>query len=216
MPQFLIQQSETFYQRTQGKLDYDEIEAQIGRIERMMKKYELSLPFFVKVDAWRAYTEESDFDLWILERLGWGRWKDEFRLVYAMEGLPIPHLEDAEIVTVNSASPPLLSTARELCWSEEIVAEEVHACPLTDLPEAIKQKVYPHIDQLLFDFGETLIQMDSCSDEFDLYLQSRIDDYLERIGLEEPDDTVDAIVHYFKNERRLELFQEFLESEQSS
>lgn len=191
-----------------------QLEQELKHLENLLTKYKLNFPYFFKIDAWRAFQEEVSFDLWILERLGWGKWKNKYRLLYVMEGIPVPHLEDAEVVSVNSASSPYLVGAKDLAWSEEIHPEEVQASPIFELPNSIKEKAYPFLADFLESLAETIEQMETHNQEFDRFLESKIDEYFERIGSDRTKRRSTAIEKYFRQDRRVELFFEFLEEKE--
>lgn len=215
LPQLLESRAKEFIKyRSISRSDLPTIEAQMKQLESLLLKYKLSFPFFVKVDAWRAYCEEVNYDLWILERLGWGKWKDEYQFLYVMEGLTIPKLDNAEVISVNSASPPFLTGAQDLNWSEQIIAEEVQAATLGSVPSAVKEKAYPFLEDFLYNLSETLRQMETYDDEFSSYIEQKIDEYMDRIGDRGPQKKVDAIQKYFRIDRRVELFHEFLEDKE--
>ena len=213
LPQILERQSREFkkYSHHINPNDLSSVEAKLDRIESLLNRYEYYFPYFVKVDAWRAYCEDSNYDLWVLERIGWGRWNKENRLIFVMEGVSIPKLDNAEVISVNSASPPFLTGARELDWSEQILAEEVQAALVTELPNAVKEKIYPFLEEFLIQLSETISQMEKYDDEFSVYLEQKIDEYLERVGDGRKRRKSEAIHRYFTIDRRVELFYEFLE-----
>lgn len=179
-------------------------------LEKILAEYGLPFTFFSKVDAWRAYQEIKDHELWVLERVGWAEWKGATRLLYCMEGITIPELENSEIVTVNSISPPFLTGAHELEWSEEILAEAVQVGAIEDLPEALRLKVSLHMPRFLRELADTLLQMEVHKQAFNDYVKSRIDEYVEKVG-ERQQRKLETIETYFKHERRVELFHDFME-----
>lgn len=190
----------------------DRVEADVYQLEDLLKKYAVDFPFFIKVDAWKSYSPDPEYDLWVLERIGWGKWKDEYQVLFCLEGLPIPKMEDAEVVSVNSASPPFLISAKDLQWTEEILPEEVQASELARLPYALKEKVYPYLDELVLSLGETIDQMEAYGNEFSDYLEGKIDEYLKRFEHDPFHTRTEAIQAYFRSDRRVELFYEFLEA----
>jgi len=179
-------------------------------LEQIIADYSLPFPFFSKVDAWRAYQEIKDHELWVLERVGWAEWKGATRLLYCMEGITIPELENSEIVTVNSISPPFLPAAHELEWSEEVLAEAVQVGAIEDLPEALRLKVSLHMPKFLRELADTLLQMDVHKQAFTAYVDARINDYVQKVG-ERQIRKLETIETYFKHERRVELFHDFME-----
>ncbi len=187
---------------------------QLLSIESLFRDYHLSFPFFSKIDAWRAYNEESDHELWVLERVGWGEWNGEWSLLYCMEGISIPLMEDSEIITVNSISPPFLANAVDLEWSEEILADAVQVAKVGQLPDAIRYKLNLHIAKFLYELAETLTQMEIHQIEFEEYVEKRIREYTARLGDKLP-KKLDSIGKYFREERRVELFHDFLEEIQT-
>ena len=170
----------------------------------------LDFPFFSKVDAWRAYGEASDYELWVLERMGWAEWRGAPKLLYSMEGISIPSVEESEIITISSITPPYLAAATELLWDAEIEAGSVQVAAVEDLPEAIRFKLSMHMPKFLRELAETLDQMESHQLEFSDYIDARVEDYVTKLDASQK-EKLSAIDRYFRQERRLELFHDFLE-----
>lgn len=209
LPTLLAHRADEYNQfRFSNSKHFSKIEKEVLGLEKLLSNYKIDFPFFCKVDAWRAYHENVDQDLWILERIGWGKWKRKFRLLYVMEGLSIPRMGDAEIVTVNSLSPPFLGAARELCWTDEIFPEEVQACQLVKMPNALKEKTYPLLEEFASSLSVTLEKMEVYDKEFSEFLEDKIQDYIAKTGAE---TKANRIENYFRHDRRVELFHEFLD-----
>lgn len=187
----------------------DLVQKEVEQVQALLQEYKMEFPYFFKVDAWRAYHEGPEMELWVLERVGWALWRDEPQFLYCMEGLAIPQLEDTEIISVNSASPPYLPAAREIIWTDEIAAEAVQVARLSELPKAVRNKAYFVFPRMLEELALLLTQMDQYGPEFKEFLDDKIEEYLLRTG-EKQTRRVDSIKTYFRSERRIELFQEFL------
>lgn len=212
LPSLLMSLSREFSKASQSPSSDFDFSRSIERLERVLRNYSVSFPYFYKTDAWRAFGgDETQMDLWILERLGWGKWKTKFRLLYVMEGIPVPQIEDAEVISVNSNSSPYLVGARPLEFDEEILAEEVQVSALADVPEALREKALLCLADFAAIFAATLSQMEVYDQEFDQFVESKIDEYLDKIGCLRGKKKSLAIEKYFRNERRAELFFEFLE-----
>gem|GEM_PF-4389241 len=212
LPLILEKRAKDFVRyRSISSSNIDSIEQKVRQLESLLNQYQMWLPFFAKVDAWKAYYKENHYDLWLLERIGWAKWKRGYGFLYVLEGLSIPKLENADVITVNSSSPPFLPAAHELNWSDQILAEETQVAPLLEIPNAVKEKVYPYLEEFLFHLSATLRQMEELDDEFSQYLDQKIEEYLSRIGTHDGDSDHRAIQKYFRIDRRVELFHEFLE-----
>jgi hypothetical protein len=181
------------------------------QISSILKDYSrVEFPFFTKVDAWRAYGASDVNELWVLERLGWGEWKGEHQLLYSMEGIEVPSVEESEIVTISSITPPYLQIATELAWDQEIEGGSVQVAPLELLPEAIRLKVGLHTPKFLRELALTLDQMEEHQIEFAEYIRARIQEFTARLDPSQR-KKIDQIDRYFWQERRIELFHDFLE-----
>lgn len=201
--------------RLADHIAFEEGDRAVNSLEHLLRQYHLNFPFFIKIDAWKAFYESPDEDLWILERIGWGRWKKEFQLLYVTEGLSIPRLEDAEVISVNSSSPPFLMGACEMEWGEQMAPEQVQTCRLDELPQAMKDKAYPYLEELAMSLSETLEQMTAHESEFSEFLNQKVQEYLDKLGERPPEIKSKAITKYFRNDRRFELFQEFMQDHES-
>lgn len=213
LPNLLSKRAKTFTRaRSLRSEQLELISHDLSKLEDLLKHYQLDFPFFTKVDAWKTTSFDEEHDLWVLERIGWGVWKESYQLLFCLEALPIPKMPDAEVVSVNSASPPFLAAAQLLDWTKEIQSEDVLVSPLSELPLPLKEKAYPCLDELVWSLADTINQMESYQEEFQCYLEDRIQEYLERFDQELFHSKAEAIQSYFRSERRVELFYEFLES----
>lgn len=186
-----------------------EADKKISSLEVVLNDYQIDFPFFVKVDAWQSYTEIEDSDLWVLERIGWGRLKNKFTMLFVAEGICVPRVENAEIVSVNCSTPPFLASASRLDWKKEIGIDEVRACELTQLPDAMKEKTYQQLEEWCLDLAQTLNQMETYDREFSEFLEAKIAEYLDQPDFQ--DIKSEQIRYYFHHDRKVELFQEFLD-----
>jgi len=213
LPSLIERRAKSFVKyRSFRPQDIQLFEKEVVDAERMLQHHEFKWPFFIKVDAWKAYSEHPDLDLWVLERMGWGKWKRRHRFLYVMEGITIPKMQNAEVISVNSMSPPFLTAAEDLRWSDQIVAEDVQASQLDAIPNAIKEKAYPMFEECLYQMGETIIQMEKYEEPFSEFIDQKIDEYLGRVStISSERKASDAIEKHFRVDRRVELFYEFLE-----
>jgi hypothetical protein len=187
----------------------------IGEIEENLQRYRLNFPLFSKVDAWKAPEVTGEAEVWILERMGWGNWKKKNRLLYVIESVSIPPMEGAEVLSVNSNSPPYLSAAKPIEWDCEILPDEVQAVPLKEAPPLLKEKSYPYLPEFLFFLSETLDQMALHHLEFADFMEEKVEEFVKSKATTRDKKRRSAIEEYFQTERRAELFMEFLQLKQS-
>jgi len=217
LPRYLESRAEKLLQLDDRQEDeiLPAFDSAIARIEESLRLYQLDFPLFLKVDAWRSPLQGSETELWTLERIGWGKWKRRSRFLYVIEAIAIPQLDEAEILTVNSNSPPLLAGAKELDWEQEIKADGIQAVSLSDAPLVFKEKAYPFIPEYLFYLSDTLQQMDLHQVEFQEYMDQKVDEFVRNKGKVGVETRRGAVHRYFQTEGRAELFLEFLSQKHS-
>ncbi|TVQ78416.1 MAG: hypothetical protein EA369_06835 [Bradymonadales bacterium] len=183
----------------------------LGEIESQLRRFQHDFPLFLKVDAWRIGENAEGSEIWILERIGWGSWRGERQLIYVLECLELPRMEGAEVVSITTHSPPYLQAAVPLDWERELSDHEVQVVALSEAPPLLKEKLYPFVPEYLFFLSETLIQMNQHQTEFHDFVEEKVDEFVS----EEPEAfdlrNRSQIQHYFKTERRAELFLEFMQ-----
>jgi len=212
LPSLLMGLSKDLIKSLDSKRSEQDFKRTVAHLERLLQTYSVSFPYFYKTEAWPSFADdERSMDLWVLERLGWGKWKSRFRLLYVMEGIPVPQMEDAEVISVNSNSSPYLVGAQPLRLEQEVRAEEVQVLSLGEIPEALREKTLFCLPDFLAQLAATLSQMEVYNQEFDEFVETKIDEYLDKIGCLRGKKKSVAIEKYFRSDRRAELFFEFLE-----
>jgi len=210
LPHLLEKKSRKFMTLSAGlPRKVKEIDQNLKSLEVLLNHYKIDFPFFLKVDAWPSYSDTDESDLWVLERIGWGRLKNRFCMLFVAEGISVTRVEDAEIVSVNCITPPFLGSASRLNWREEIGRDEVRACEMSQLPYAMKEKAFHYLEEWCDELAQTLNQMQTYDREFAEFVEAKISEYLEQ-----PDFKgfkTEQIRYYFHHDRKVELFNEFLE-----
>lgn len=187
----------------------------IRSIEDNLRRYALDFPLFSKIDGWKSPHQEEASEIWILERIGWGKWKRKNRLLYVVESIRIPVMPDAEVLSVNSNSPPYLQSATELDWESEIHPDEIQAIALDKAPPLLKEKAYPYLPEFLFFLSETLEQMAEHHQEFESFMEEKVEEFVQTSEKTRDRGKRSQIAAYFQTERKAELFLEFLQNKNS-